>query len=219
MDFSSITEFPPLTARSPPGLDSQVMSPNETSAPPYGVWDSPIYAMTAGEPQHAGRTTDKRARESGDRAGVDEQPSPAPLEQMAGGRHCKVKLALRPLDTSKPEEYDAWRYAAKAELVGAGPDAEQVIGYIAAIEDVERVPDATLRVHIGQIPEKRALDTKLFSAVLSCLTGARRAAVEDRIRAQVPFAAGALALRCLDAYFHKSAESRMHAATRELMNL
>ena len=54
----------------------------------------------------------------------------------------KVKVTLRPLDTGRPEEYDSWRYAAKAALVGAGSPPARVMGYLAAVEDRSAYPDA-----------------------------------------------------------------------------
>ena len=131
----------------------------------------------------------------------------------------KVKLSLRPLDTGRPDEYEGWRYAVKAELVSAGPAAAAMLEYPAAIDDCAGFTDEWLQQKISHHEEVAAVDVRLFSAILSCLGGGRRAAVEQKIRATVPFAAGALALRCLDAWFHQGAARRRHDATRELLNL
>ena len=137
---------------------------------------------------------------------------------MAPAPAAKIKMGWRPLDTGKPEEYQGWRYAAKAEIIGSGLAVHVAMAYIAAIENPEFTAEA-LQDAIAREPKATALDARLFSAVLSCLGGTRRGALEGRIRATVPFAAGALALRCLDDWFQQGAARRQHAATRELLNL
>ena len=194
------------------------MSPSVCPAPP-GLAEWPLEerafpAVVAGGPRQ-----DKRARNRLEEVDDSADASPSPQLKPAAARPGKVKIALRPLDTGRPEEYDGWRYAAKAEIVGAGLDTEMLVEYVEAIESTAKFTSEHLQKVIVANPELRTLDAKLFSAVLGCMGGARRAAVEERLRAQVPFAAGALALRCLDDLFGKGKESRAHAATRELLNL
>ena len=131
----------------------------------------------------------------------------------------KVKMALRQLDTGKPEEYESWRYVLKAELVGAGPPAAKMIKFMRVVDDAARYPAERLQAEIAADPEIAAVDAKLFSSILSCLGGNRRSAAEERIRGQVPFAAGALALRCLDVMFQQNESRRRFAATQELMGM
>ena len=145
-------------------------------------------------------------------------PTPGP-PPTTSGQSGKIKVGLRPLDTGRPEDYGGWRYAAKVEIVGAGPDTTKMMRYLGEIEDSTTWPDAVLQNRVAADPELRTLDAKLFSAVLACIGGARQAAVEERVRAQAPFAAGALSLRCLGAIFRKGKENRAHAPTKELLNL
>ena len=206
-------------------LFSQVMSPNDYAAD-YEAWGQSAWAL--GAVQDEGGRSDKRARgalynEDGPASSAD-VPGPASAAAAPGvalptKSHAKVKIGLRPLDTGRPEEYEAWRYSVSAELVGSGPHTDLVLRYIQAISDRVGFGDAKLSAEIARDPEMRTLDAKLFAAILSCLAGQRRNAVEERIRATVPFAAGALALRCLDGWFQQGAERRRHEATRELMNL
>ena len=212
MDFDSLTEFPPL---------SQVMSPSDFPAPPgIGEWSYRVGAFPA-----IVNDRDKRARPAGSEGelgGATPQHAPWPpgvADKQASATAAKIKMRLRPLDTGRPELYDGWRYAAKAEIVSAGPDASKVLEYLRAIESSDVLSDEGLEEGIRKDAELRILDAKLFSALLSCLGGARQSAVEERLRGQVPFAAGGLALRCLDTVFRKGQESRAHAATRELLNL
>ena len=143
----------------------------------------------------------------------------APARVAGAATAGKVKIAARPLDTSKPEEYEGWRYALKAELMAAGPAVYKMTTYINAIEDPVAYPASRLQREIDADPDMSAVDTKLFAAILSCLGGTRRATIEERIRAQVTFGSGAQALRCLDSGFRKGGEHRALAATRELLGM
>ena len=93
------------------------------------------------------------------------------------------------------------------------------MGNLAAVEDRTSYPGALLQALIKAEADLGALDARLFSAILGCISGARRGALEERLRAQAPFAAGALALRCLDDWFREGAERRARAATKELTAL
>ena len=126
------------------------------------------------------------------------EPAEVPGGMVGAETPHKVKVVLRPLDTGRPEEYDGWRYAAKASLVGAGPPPARVMGYLEAVEDRSSYPDDHLRALIRAEADMSTLDARLFSAILGCIGGTRRGALEERLRAQVPFAAGALAICCLD---------------------
>ena len=146
-------------------------------------------------------------------AGAAHMPGPE-----SSGRF-KIRMTLRPLDTGKPEEYESWRFALKAEMVGAGPPAAKMVKFMSVIDDPARYPADRLQAEIAADTEIAAVDAKLFSLILSSLSGSRRTAAEERIRGQVPFAAGALALRCLDAMFQQSESRRRFAATQELMGM
>ena len=87
----------------------------------------------------------KRARGGEVTKPEEKEPAPAPgCLDSATAAH-KVKVVLRPIDTGRPEEYDSWRCAAKASLVGAGPQPARVMGYLAAVEDRTAYPDAQLQ--------------------------------------------------------------------------
>ena len=143
----------------------------------------------------------------------------APARGVGASTAEKVKIAMRPLDASKPEDYEGWRYALKAELMAAGPAAYKMTTYLNAIEDPNAYPASRLQREIDADPDMSAVDTKLFAAILSCLCGSRRPTVEERIRAQVTFGSGAQTLRCLDSGFRKGGEHRALAATRELLGM
>ena len=63
------------------------------------------------------------------------------------------------------------------------------------------------------------MDARLFSSILARIDWSRRAAVEEWARDTAPFAAGTLALRCLDKWFRQGAERRGRAVARELLSL
>ena len=165
------------------------------------------------------RAADKRVRAETAEAPAAEAAVPAqPAEAAAPGR-IRVKLALRKLDTGKPEEYDSWRYALRAGVVRAGPPTAKMIQFLDAVDNPTGYPAGALQAAIAIDEEISAVDAMLFSLILDSLDGSRRVMTEERIRGQVPFAAGALALRCLDVIFQKNSGQRRFVATQELMDL
>ena len=130
----------------------------------------------------------------------------------------KVKIAVRPLDTGKPECHGVWRYALKAELMAAGPANAKMGRYLNATELPATFPTDAFQAEIDHDPGMSMVDTKLFAAILSRLAGSRVGIVGDRIRAQVGFERGAQGLRCLDRSFWMGNERWMLAATKELFD-
>ena len=93
-------------------------------------WGESPWALGAVAPDG---TQGKRVRGSGAAKQEENQPTPVPGSLDSAGAAHKVKVTLRALDTGRPEEYDSWRCAAKASLVGAGPPPARVMGYLAAV--------------------------------------------------------------------------------------
>ena len=187
MNWSS-SEFPLLTPPTPPGLDSQVMSPSNAESESDRGW-------LAGSAFMAEPT----------------QPETADAP--------KARMVLRALDTDRPEEYEAWRHSVKAEVAGVGPDPARTMAYIAALDQPDLYPAAELTKVIDERSDLKALDLRLYAAILACLKGTMQRAAGARLRAQVPFGAGGLALRKLDAWFNHGAKRRRAAAVRQLIAL
>ena len=126
---------------------------------------------------------------------------------------------LQPLDAGRAEDYDSWRRWAAAEVVANAADPGRAVGYMSAIDQPLLYPSEGLLNAVQQDEALRALDAQLYGAILTCLQGPMRGAVEGRIRAQGQAYAGCLALRLLDAWFHNSVQKRRAGATRELITL
>ena len=226
MDFSSFTEFPPL---------SQVMSPSDatartrTAAQGTVVTDAQladqIRALVAGETATSDpRTTRRRRNEEesprtpfGQHHGAAQQTN-GPDEASAKLPDGRDRLVLLPLDVGKPETYENWRRSAQAAVAcraGVDPVAME---YIAEIDNPQR-SDAQLAGAAQKLPALRVLDMLLYTAILHCVEGGRREAVLDRIHATVAFGQGGIALRCLDKVFQRSSVRQRAAATAELLQL
>ena len=185
------------------------MSPSAAAAHPPGLerMEASATALMAGHDQGGKRSRSTVA------AADSLQPQPA-----IATKGQKVRLNLRALDTDRPEQYDSWRYFAKAEIVGCGIAVDKATRYVEVVGNQAHTNEV-LQEAIDADPELSALDIRLFASVLASLVGNRKGAVEERIRATVPFAKGAQALRCLDGWFHQNQGRRQVAATRELLNL
>ena len=131
----------------------------------------------------------------------------------------KARLTLRALSTDRPEEYDGWRNMAMAEIASSGAEPGRVMGYINSLGQLDTYPAAELTRTIAEHSDLKLLDMRVYAAVLACLSGSMQKAAEDRIRSQVPFGAGGLAIRKLDAWFNHGAKRRKAAATRQLLAL
>ena len=142
-----------------------------------------------------------------------------PQREQSGSEALKARLVLRALDTDRPEDYDAWRHATRAEIAGFGADPERAMAYVGALDQPDLYPPEDLRRAIEEQPEMRMLDVRLYAAILACLRGSMQQAAEERICAQVPFGAGGLALRKLDTWFNHGSKKRKAAATRRLLAL
>ena len=130
----------------------------------------------------------------------------------------KERLMVQALDTGRPEEYDHWRLATKAEIVGRGAGVDEVMAYVRVLDDSE-YEDSTVTTGVQGSALLRALDASLYAAILQCVGGVRKGAVLDRMHATVPFGSGGLALRFLDREFQRSTVRAQVAATREILNL
>ena len=203
MNWSS-SDFPPLVPQTPPGLDSQVMSPTAIGAG-FSGWEESVFT--------AGAATPSASRDAATRF-----PWEAAGGAAAAGGH-KNRIMLRPLDTGRAEDYDSWRHSAAAEVVANAADPGRAVGYMSAIDQPLLYPSEGLLNAVQQDEALRALDAQLYGAILTCLQGPMRGAVEGRIRAQGQAYAGCLALRLLDAWFHNSVSKRRAGATRELITL
>ena len=215
MDFSSLTEFPPL---------SQVMSPSETTGNDEKEWAEAMAAAYMAGAQAASSAAPQNKRRHAD---ATDQPEArrAPWElgnTMTGGHSleaAKNRLSFRTLDTGRAEDYDSWRHAVKAEIVASASDPGRAVEYLAAIEQTQAYPDDTLYAAVQGDGGLRALDARVYGAVLEALQGRMRGTVEARIRAQGHPYAGGLALRRLDTFFQAGAQRRKAVATRELLVL
>ena len=198
----------PSPPPAPPGLDSQVMSPN---ADP-------------------GRDRDQEVRRDAEPymafPAVEAPPTQAALpweseDPLGTGAAdaAKQKIVFRPLDTGRAEDYDSWRHALRAEVVAAAPDTGRAMGYIAAIDQRAIYPDAHMYEAVQMNKELRALDARVYGALLECIRGNGKQSLEARIRAQGRPYAGCLALRILDDWFQRNAQKRAALATRALINL
>ena len=200
MDFSSLTDFPPLT---------QVMSPSDT-AESKAEWEGAMaaaYMAGAGAASSAAQPEERKFPwESGN-------PADAYKETV------KNRLSFRSLDTGRAQDYDSWRHAAKAEIVASASEPGRAIGYLTAIEQPHIYSDDELYRAVQNDDGLRALDARVYGAVLEALHGCMRAIVEARIRTQGRPYAGGLALRRLDAFFQAGAQRRKAVATRELLVL
>ena len=200
MDFLSLHEFPPLT---------QVMSPSG-AAENKGEWGEAMaaaYMAGAGAASSAAQPEERRFPwESGNTAD-------------AGKEAVKNRLSFRSLDTGRAQDYDSWRHAAKAEIVASASEPGRAIGYLTAIEQPHIYSDDELYRAVQNDDGLRALDARVYGAILEALQGGMRAIVEARIRAQGHPYAGGLALRRLDAFFQAGAQRRKAVATRELLVL
>ena len=81
----------------------------------------------------------------------------------------KQKIVFRPLDTGRAEDYDSWRHALRAEVVAAAPDTGRAMGYIAAIDQRAMYPDADMYDAVQKNKELRALDARVYGALLDCV--------------------------------------------------
>ena len=169
MDFSSFTEFPPL---------SQVMSPSDatartrTAAQGTVVTDAQladqIRALAAGE----AATSDSRATR---RRRYEEESPRTPFEQDHGAaqqpggpdvvsaklQDGKDRIALLSLDAGKHETYENCRRSAQAAVAcraGVDPVAME---YIAEIDNPQR-SDAQLAGAAHKVPTLRVLDMLLY---------------------------------------------------------
>ena len=216
MDFSSLTEFPPL---------SQVMSPSETTRNDEREWAEAMAAAYMAGAQEASSAAPQNKRRHAD--ATDQPPGArrAPWElgsTMTVGNSleaAKNRLSFRTLDTGRAEDYDSWRHAVKAEIVASAADPGRAVEYLAAIEQPQAYPDDALYSAVQSDGGLRALDARVYGAVLEALQGKMRGAVEARIRAQGHPYAGGLALRRLDAFFQAGAQRRKAVATRDLLVL
>ena len=137
MDFSSLTEFPPL---------SQVMSPSETTGNDEREWAEAMAAAYMAGAQEASSAAPQSKRRHAD---ATDQPGArrAPWElgsTMTGSNSleaAKNRLSLRPLDTGRAEDYDSWRHAVKEEIVASAADPGRAVEYLAAIEQPKAHPD------------------------------------------------------------------------------
>ena len=107
----------------------------------------------------------------------------------------------------------------KAEIVASATDAGRAIGYLRAVEQPQTYPDEFLYAAAQSSAELRALDARVYGAILECLQGTRKHIVEARIRSQGHAYAGGLALRRLDAWFEAGPQRKKAAATRDLITL
>ena len=215
MDFSSLTEFPPLT---------QVMSPRRESTGKEGEWAEAMaaaymagsLAASSAAPRHKRHHTETpdQPEASGLTWGQDDEATGGAPNEAA-----KSRLSFRNLDTGRAENYDSWRHAVKAEIVASSADPGRAIEYLAAIEHPQAYPDDLLYKAVQSHSGMRALDARVYGAVLESLQGTMKGVVEARIRAQGHPYAGGLALRRLDAFFQASAQRRKAVATRELLVL
>ena len=216
MDFSSLDEFPFL---------SQVMSPNEHPAPPgLGAWDQPTRALVA----EAGSHVKKRAQtENSTGPGPTQSsaraltPTPGPLQAGEPDKTAAMireRLVLQPLDSGRPESYEFWRLAVKAEIVARGGGMDMVTEYVDAIENKEVTKEMLMRGVRGH-QALRALDGALYSAILNAITGNRKETILCRMQAIVPFGAGGCALRYIDGEFQRGTRGAQVGATRELHTL
>ena len=208
MNWSS-SDFPSLSPPTPPGLDSQVMSPN---ADPDAYQEAgAVYTVKASAP----------APPSPAPAGgqADDIRFPWEIDEAGAAAAAKSRLTLRQLDTGRAEDYDSWRHAAGAEVVAHTADPGRAVGFMAAIDQPALYPADALHAAVQKDGCLRTLDAQLYGAILGCLAGPMRAAVEGRIRAQGRPYSGCLALRLLDEWFHNNARKRRAVATRELIML
>ena len=130
----------------------------------------------------------------------------------------KDRMLLQALDTSRPDSYEHWRIAVKAEILGRGLGVPEAIEYVSAIED-SRITLAGQEHGVAKNPTLRAIDAALYAALLACIGGARKEVVVNRLHASAAFGSGCAALRCLDREFQRSTKRAQVAATRELLNL
>ena len=117
MNRSSLSEFPPLTPPTPPGLDSQVMSPSADpgrNRNPEARCDTGRYMAFPAVEAHPKRAT---------LLWESEEPLGAGATDAA-----KQKIVFRPLDTGRAEDYDSWRHALRAEVVAAAPGTGRAMG-------------------------------------------------------------------------------------------
>ena len=182
------SDFPPLSPPTPPGLNPE---PDTQVMSPSEAYKDEDQGWLAGSAYVAAE---------------------APEPDMP-----KARLVLRTLSTDRPEEYDGWRNTAMAEIAGSGVEPGRVMGYINSLEQLDTYPAPELMKTVADHPGLKLLDMRVCAAVLARLSGSMQQAAEDRIRAQVPFGAGGLAIWKLDAWFNHGAQRQRAAATRKLL--
>ena len=107
----------------------------------------------------------------------------------------------------------------KTELASFGADPARALGYVEALDRPDLYPPDALMKVINERQDLKGIDVRLYAAILACLKGSMQRAAEGRLRAQVPFGAGGLALRRLDLWFNHGAKKRRAAAVRQLIAL
>ena len=83
----------------------------------------------------------------------------------------KNRASFRSLDTGRAQDYDSWRHAAKAEVVASAPDTGRAIAYLTAIEQPHIHTDEELHSAVQNDRGLRALDARVYGAMLEALHG------------------------------------------------
>ena len=197
------------------------MSPSETAGN-SGEWEEAMAAAYM-----AGKGAASSAAAPNKRRHTEEQGQPEarglPWDNAAEADACpdkvKNRVSFRSLYTGHAQDYDSWRHAAKAEVVASAADTGRAIAYLTAIEQPHIYTDEELHSAVQNDRGLRALDARVYGAILEALHGSMKGVVEARIRAQGHPYAGGLALRRLDAFFQAGAKQKKAVATRELLVL